>query len=126
MSFPAVPSRISTKAFLSGSIVERPEAIWIRGWRPGRTQPTEGVQSEDGALNRTNIIRLAENLILRSRKRLNSDCSEAPIQGIPSWYDFYIQYPVVFLFLILNHSQDREERRGDGCEGQNGGQRADG
>ena len=73
------------------------------------------------------LIRLTENLIFRSRKRLNSDCSEAPIQGVPSWYDFYIQYPVVFLFLILNHSQDREERRKEnGCEGQNGGQRADG
>ena len=31
MSSLATPSRVSTKTFLSGSIVEKPEAIWIRG-----------------------------------------------------------------------------------------------
>ena len=87
----------------------------------------EGVQSEGGALNRTTIVRLAENLILRSRKRLNSNCSEASIQGIPSGYGFHTQHLVVLLFLILTHSQDREERRkGNGCGQQNGGRRADG
>ena len=127
MSSPTVPSRISTKTFLSGPLVEKTEAIWIRGRRPGRTQPTEGVQSEDGALNRTSTILLVENLILRSKKRLNSGRSETPIQGVPSGYGFYRPTSVVFLFLIFTRSQDREERRKEsGFGGRDGGQRADG
>ena len=126
MSPLTLPPCILTKSFPFGSTVKKAEAIRIRDPRPRETQSTDGLRSEEGTLNRARIIRLAENPILRSRKRLNSDCSEASIQGVPSGYGFCVPCLADFPFLIFNHSRDREERQKEnGGVGQNGGQRAD-
>ena len=49
-----------------------------------------GIGSEEGTLNRTSIVRFAENSILRSRKNRKSGGSEDSVQYSLLGYGFYV------------------------------------
>ena len=78
-----------------GFAAEKAEAkVWdsrqgeakVRDSRQGEAWPMEREQSEDGTPNRTGIVRLIYDSILRSRRRRNSGGSEGSVQNLSSGY----------------------------------------
>ena len=74
-----------------------------------KAQPVEGVRSEDGRLNLATIVRLAERLTDRSKKRRNSGGTEGSFGGSFPGYDPYPRNSSVYQFLTLDRSQGPEE-----------------
>ena len=62
----------------------------VLGASLGEAQSMGRVRSENCTLNRTNIVRVTEWSVLRSKKRLNSGGLEDPVQDSPSGYGFCI------------------------------------